>query len=389
MTAKLIALGAIVALLLIPAPVQAQDGAVLTVPGVQKMTLGGELRWRADTREQTNKATNNTSRFRLFMDMQVNDRVSAFIETQYVKSDSELGGTFNGANVFQAYGKVTDVFDMADVQFGRFEMKYGNGRLLADNWWAHSGRTFSGLRASIKQEGYKFDVLHVRPVTDINPGTSDNKTISGLYFENSAEAFNYDAYALQVNADAAGQDFWTYGALLDGNRMGLDWDFEYAVQNGDFDGAAEFDGDMLVLNVNKDMGDGLNLGFGYEAYGQNWQMIGALGHCYSGWADIVRWRNYEDVILRASMPVMDGWKGFAEFHNFTQTTLEVMDYAGGPMVNFDGVSDDLGSEIDLYMKGKIGKRAGLFLGVSQFNPGDAAVNQEKMTWMFAQINMKF
>jgi hypothetical protein len=89
------------------------------------------------------------------------------------------------------------------------------------------------------------------------------------------------------------------------------------------------------------------------------------------------------------MPVMDGWKGFAEFHNFTQTTLEVMDYAGGPMVNFDGVSDDLGSEIDLYMKGKIGKRAGLFLGVSQFNPGDAAVNQEKMTWMFAQINMKF
>ncbi|MBT4560683.1 MAG: hypothetical protein HOC43_07530, partial [Planctomycetes bacterium] len=53
MTAKLIALGAIVALLLIPAPVQAQDGAVLTVPGVQKMTLGGELRWRADTREQT------------------------------------------------------------------------------------------------------------------------------------------------------------------------------------------------------------------------------------------------------------------------------------------------------------------------------------------------
>jgi hypothetical protein len=195
--------------------VQAQDGAVLTVPGVQKMTLGGELRWRADTREQTNAnfGTKNTSRFRLFMDMQVNDRVSAFIETQYVESDSELGSAFTGANVFQAYGKVTDVFDLADVQFGRFEMKYGNGRILADNWWADTGRTYEGLRSSMNMEGHKLDLIYVRPVLDISPGTSNEKTISGLYFENSTDLFNYDAYAFDINEDGD-TDFRTYGPYL-------------------------------------------------------------------------------------------------------------------------------------------------------------------------------
>ncbi|MBT7319638.1 MAG: alginate export family protein [Planctomycetes bacterium] len=393
MTAKLIALGAIVALLLIPAPVQAQDGAVLTVPGVQKMTLGGELRWRADTREQTNKATNNTSRFRLFMDMQVNDRVSAFIETQYVESDSELGSAFTGANVFQAYGKVTDVFDLADVQFGRFEMKYGNGRILADNWWADTGRTYEGLRSSMNMEGHKLDLIYVRPVLDISPGTSNEKTISGLYFENSTDLFNYDAYAFDINEDGD-TDFRTYGALLDGTNMGLAWDFEYAIQNGE--GEVDRDDSMLIMNVKKDMGEGLILGLGYESYSETYEMIGSLGHCYSGWADIVRWKNYEDVILSASMPVMDGWKGFAEYHNFSMETIRgsvssPYKYKGGnASFNSNGqASDDLGNEIDLYIKGNLGKRTGLFLGISRFMPGDAADNQFNQTWMFAQINMKF
>jgi len=405
MTAKLIALSAITALLLIPAPVQAQDGAVLTAPGVQKLTIGGEMRWRAESRDGNTFTakkdgtvtavdyTANTARFRLFMDAQVNDRVNAFIELQKLKSSRDLGDSFEGNTVYQAYGKVADVFDLADVKFGRFKMKYGNGRMIGDNWWAPTARSFEGLHASVKQEGHKFDLFSVRPAAGFHPSYKDGTeehTLSGLYFENSAEMFNYDAYILKMDFDDAKQDFMTYGVLLDGNNMGLSWNLEYALQNGTGIGEDEWDGDMLVLDATKDMGDGLKLGFGYEVYAPDFQRVHPLGHCYSGWQDIVRWTNYNDFILKASMPVMDGWKGFAEIHNFTEESIsETSEYPGASINGFDQDSDDIGTEIDLYFKGKLGKRTGLFVGVSQFNPGDATLNQDKQTWMFAQINMKF
>ncbi|NQU47532.1 MAG: alginate export family protein [Planctomycetes bacterium] len=369
--------------------VEAQNA---TAPGVDSLEISGSFRLRGETRIPDTGSSTRTygARARLRLDSQVDDFISAALELQW----NGTAGAAVGHQLHQGFFTLADLFNVVDLQVGRFEMKYGNQRMVSPLDWSNFGRSWDGARFSHNAPDYNLDVFITKPV--IMQGATGgatpngNRNFNGLYYERTIGDINTDFYFF--NRQDGVRDDFTIGFLLDGAIEEYTWSAELAKQFGDSSTVgADADGYALALRTDTKLDGDFKVGLGFEyASGQDsssdstaFAPLFGFDHKYQGNMDLFGWTNLMDLAVRTGAPIDDNWGWYGDLHLFSQPEEEV---AGESF---------LGTEIDLGLKGHIGQNAMFWGGISHFLEGDdgATVSSgaalEDQTWLFAQVGVKF
>jgi hypothetical protein len=405
MTSKLPFLAASAALAGL-APLSAQDGGVpvTATSGIDALTIDGQLRFRADQRDPMTPVANMESvssqfaRLRLGVGAQLDANTSAYLQLQEsINSVGDGQGMSTMGTVHQAYGRMNNLFDMMDVQIGRFEMKYGNQRMVSPLDWSNFGRAWDGVRVGHTGQNYSFDAFTTQAVDTQGAllGTTD-EGFHGVYFEYDInEQFALDLYGFHRRVVPGWADN-TYGFLLEGDYGELDWELEYAMQDGDhFNLSAS--GTAMALGVNYDLGGGMMVGAGYEyasgADGNDDAFVPLyhFGHAYNGHQDLVTWSNLQDIVVRSKFPVNNDWDLHGDIHLLSKAEDNdaVAFGAGAPGATSVAGESEIGTEIDVYLKGQLAENVDVWTGVSSFSAGDAIANGDDQMWVFFQVAFNF
>ncbi len=405
MTSKLPFLAATAALAGL-APLSAQDGGtpVTAKGGIDALTIDGQLRFRADQRDPISPVTgmeadsSQSARFRLGIGAQLDANNSAYLQLQETVNMAGDGqGVAAAGSVHQAYGRMNNLFDAVDVQIGRFEMKYGNQRMVSPLDWSNVGRAWDGLRVGHTVENYRFDVFTTQPVAGQGaPAGATNREFHGLYFEYDMEQFRLDLYGFHRRNGVAWADD-TFGFLLEGDYDELGWEIEFATQTGDH-GAMEAAGQAFAILVDYDLGGGITVGGGLEhasgADGTDDRFVPLFhfGHFYNGHQDIVTWSNLNDLVLKTKFPINESWNLHGDLHLLSKAEdTDAVQFGGGAggATSAAGNDSDIGTEIDLYLKGKLANNVSVWTGVSSFTAGDAIATGDDQLWAFFQVVFGF
>ena len=370
-------------------PAFAQQAEVpATAPSVDSLKIAGTFRLRGEGRSPEVSGTSREylARVRLNFDIQVDDFIGAFIEFQ----NSTEAGAESDSDLHQAYATLSDLFNLVDLQVGRFEMQYGNQRMVSPLDWSNTGRAWDGARFQHNGSEYTFDVFITKPVENQGGSLNTNRNFSGAYYERKFAEIDTDWYLF--SRQDGGRDDYTLGFLLEGEVEGYSWDAELAAQFGDADAGVDAGGLAFALRADTKVAGDWKIGLGYEyASGDTNTADGDddgfaplfdFGHAYHGNQDLLIWNNLSDFVIRTAAPIDDNWNWYGDLHIFYQAEEEV---ATG--------EDYLGLEVDLGLKGYIGQNVLFWGGVSQFIAGDTnqingALNEDE-TWVFAQVGLRF
>ena len=375
------------------------------------LEIGGQLRFRADMRDANgvtaglDSQSGQTGRLRLNFGATINEYNKVFVELQnsmgepggVFRATSNVGGNDMGGNtVHQAYVKMENlVNDMFDLKMGRMELKYGNQRMISPLDWSNTGHAWDAMVVSRSADGYKADMILSQAV--IGQGAPDaNDSLYGIYFERTFGDIDVDFYTFHRHLNIGFSDD-TFGFLAEGANFGANWSVEYATQTGDHNGI-DAGGSALAMRADMAVQEGLTVGLGYElASGVDgtddaFRPLYNFAHAYQGHQDIVTWSNLQDIVIRTKYVVASNWNAHADLHMLSKAEDNDAIYFGGGAGA--GAADiagegDIGTEIDVYMKGSLSKNVGAWFGVSQFSAGDAIVNGEDQSWIFAQLVFNF
>jgi Alginate export len=380
---------ALAATLALGTQVQAQE-AMTTAPGVDSLKIAGTFRLRAEGRNFENSGSRRdyTTRVRLNFDMQVDDFVGAFIELQY----NTNAGAQTNQDLHQAYATLSDLFNVVDMQVGRFEMSYGNQRMISPLDWSNTGRAWDGARFQHNAPNYKLDFFVTKIVEGQGApatGAAPNRNFNGFYYERKIGDVDTDVYAF--NRQDGTRDDFTVGFLVEGEVSDFSWSGEFASQFGDAAVGVDAGGLAVALAADTKVVGDFKVGLGFEyasgddgsdpTKNDSFVPLFDFGHKYHGQMDLLDWTNLMDLILRTGAPIDDNWRWYGDLHLFTQAEK-------------DGAGEDfLGTELDLGIEGFIGQNVKFLGGISQFVAGDTALINgalnEDQTWIFAQIGLRF
>ncbi|MAW61655.1 MAG: hypothetical protein CMJ94_12610 [Planctomycetes bacterium] len=370
-------------------PAVAQQAEVpATAPEVDSLKISGTFRLRGEGRSPDMSASQRDylARVRLNFDIQVDDFIGAFIEFQ----NATTAGAESDQDLHQAYATLSDLFNLVDMQVGRFEMKYGNQRMVSPLDWSNTGRAWDGARFQHNSTDYTFDFFLTKPVEGQGGSANGNRNFTGLYYERKLGEIDTDWYLF--SRQDGGRDDYTLGFLLEGEVEGYSWDAELAAQFGDADVGVDAGGLALALRADTKVAGDWKIGVGYEyASGDTNTADGSddgfaplfdFGHAYHGNQDLLIWNNLSDFVIRTAAPIDDNWNWYGDLHIFYQAEEEV-----------SSGEDYLGLELDLGLKGYVGQNVLFWGGLSQFIAGDTdqrngALNEDE-TWIFAQVGLRF
>ncbi|MBT3339376.1 MAG: alginate export family protein [Planctomycetes bacterium] len=382
----------------------AQSGAIQSAEGLDNIHFGAELRFRTETYnpirpiDGLDSDSTSAGRARLYFSAEVEDHLSAFLEFQGAAVDS---GSESDSSLHQGWGRLNHLGGSASLQFGRFEMDYGNGRMVSSFDWSATGRAWDGLRWHSKLDNLLVDAFWTRPVAGQGAPLGGRDSFGGLYASLIDSPLGMDIYAFSRNQDSTtlnrARDF-TYGAIFSGSPgPGMSWSLEGAYQTGDH-GASEASAHAMAFRFDIESGPEVSFGFGYElASGDNDSLDGNAkeflplydsGDVWHGTMDLFSWTNLQDFVLRARVGFDDAWAFHTELHQFSLAK----DGGDNPfhdsavVLSADG---DLGTELDLFVTGALNDFAHLRVGVSEFFAGDAIINGDNQMWSFAQIELRF
>ncbi|RMH01269.1 MAG: hypothetical protein D6702_11865 [Planctomycetota bacterium] len=393
------------------APLTAQEGGGVPVTvnsGIDALTIDGQLRFRADQRDPVSPVTGMESassqwgRFRLGVGAQIDANNSAYLQLQESINNTTARdgqGMATMSSVHQAYGRMNNLFDMADLQVGRFEMSYGRQRMVSPLDWSNTGRAWDGVRVLRQGESYTVDLFATQPVAGQGaPLGTTNNDFAGLYFQYDWDEFALDLYGFHRRLGGVAQ--WaddTYGFLLEGDYGELAWNIEFATQSGDH-GALNAAGQAAALGIDYDLGGGIMIGGGFEyASGRDkkddrFVPLYHFGHAYNGHQDIVTWSNLQDLVLRSKFPINDDWNLHGDIHLLSRAeNKDAVQFGSGAAgaVTAAGTNSDIGTEVDLYLKGSMAENVDIWTGVSSFTAGDAIKNGDDQLWVFFQVVFGF
>lgn len=381
-----------------------QDKPVLQAIGIDQLVLGGEVRLRWESRDPLpptrsgNSRSDGSGRFRLHLDAAVDEHLSAFVQFQQSVLDE---GDTSRSFLHQGYASLKGVASAFDLQVGRFEMQYGNQRMISPLDWSQIARAWDGARAVFASADgqWQGDLFWTRPVEDQVMNVPDGE-FGGLYGQWNGAPIAVDGYILRRNQ--AVLDDYTIGALVDGGPGELTWNVEAAVQVGDhgpLDAFAYAFAGRLDWHFQGE--NGASLGVGYElASGDSDPTDGDSGtffrlfnfdHAYQGYADIVIWQNVQDFVLRSWWPVGNGWgvSGDVHFLNLANEDDALYTGLGGAGAVATGSDSHVGTEVDVTLRGTFLNRLEIWTGVAQFFAGDAIANDDDQLWVFAQAGIRF
>lgn len=386
--------------LLLAAAAQDPGGIVLT-KGDNQITLGAALRFRSEWRDPSLATTGSNSdtfslgRFRAHFDYALNDKASAFLQFQETVMPD---GVPSADTLHQAYGRLHDVYGLADLQVGRFEMNYGGELLISPGDWSPTGTAFDGVRVGRGGEGYQVDFFLTQPVEGQGVPVGMDQAFYGFYGTFHQNASRYEAYVLarddRHDASAGTDDITFGGRYLWKQQDGFDFMVEAALQTGDH-GASDAAGALFTADlahpVGEDVGVGLNVlyasGDGDPADGDDdaFQPLYNTAHKFVGKSDLFRVTNVLDVQPYVSFNAPQGWKLIGAVHLLTLADDDgaLPDLRGG-MVKAPG-EGDLGIQLEVLAWKTIFEEIDLHLGVSQFLAGDAIANGDDQLWAMVQL----
>ena len=386
-------------------PAQEPEGAVLRAPGLESLTLGGQLRVRLESRDTFPPTTAGTSastqlgRLRVHMDAQLDSAFGAFVELQ--ESINSQGSPDANGEVHQAYGRWNGALSGVDLQVGRMELSYGNQRMVSPLDWSNTGRAWDGARAQVRLGEVQVDSFLTKPVAGQgSPGGLGTENFSGVYLMWEEGGYSLDAYVFRFQDSPTAIEEYTYGGLAEGSIADFSYSLEAAFQSGDH-GALKAGGNALAARVGWSPATNWDLELGYEyASGdsnpadgkdETFRPLFDFSHAWHGQQDIVVWRNLEDIIFHAGYRFKEGWKVYGDLHLLSQAETSDALYTGlgGTGAVASGTDDSIGTELDLGVKGALSESADLWVGVSQFWAGDAILNGDDQLWLFAQVVLNF
>ncbi|HEX9793365.1 MAG TPA: alginate export family protein [Planctomycetota bacterium] len=379
------------------------DGAVLRAPGLESLELGGQLRLRFESRDPAPPTTagrsmsNGSARIRLHLDAVLDDTFGAFVQFQESIASQ---GSVSMSSVRQAVGRARGLADgRLDLEAGRMELNYGMQRMISPLDWSQTGRAWDGGRAIFREGEIRADLFWTQAVQ--NQGAPyGGVDFGGVYAQWAGDPITVDVYALRRRDEMIGVSDTTLGALLRGAYDGWNWHAEGASQSGDH-GPLDAGGYAVAAGIEHVFRCGSRLGARYELAsgdadptdGQDdtFRLLFDFGHAYQGHADIVRWQNLQDIVVTASVPAGGGFDVHSDLHllSLHERADALYPGAGAAGATASGSASDLGTEVDVYVKGPLGDSVAMWAGVSQFFAGDALAAGDDQTWIFVQGVLSF
>ena len=375
------------------------------------LEISGQLRFRGDVRDVNgvtdvlDAQSGQNVRLRLSFATSIDEYNKVVFDLQNILGEpgGVFGGTTNvdglgrGNTVHQAYADMSQLFnDTFDLRIGRMELQYGNQRMISPLDWSSTGRAWDGLLISRESADYSADIIISQAV--LGQGASDaDDSLAGVYYQRKIGDIDFDAYVFRRHTGIGWSDN-TLGVLAEGTELDVDWSFEFAMQDGEHGGGQNAGGSALAIRADMDLQDGLTVGIGYElATGVDgsddaFRPLYNNDHGYQGHQDIVTWSNLQDLVLRAKFQLASNWNAHADLHLLSKAEDTDQIYFGGGAgdnpehVNGEG---DIGTEFDLYLTGTLSPRVDAWFGISSFTAGDAILNGEDQSWIFAQVVFNF
>lgn len=155
-------------------------------------------------------------------------------------------GTADALDVHQAYFKLNNLFNLPlNVKVGRFEANYGPQRLIGAVGWHNIGRSFDGVVFNIVNNFADVDFFNfVVAEATIDTSIDEDFTVRGVYANlKLIKGHSSQAFAIQDG------DRMTFGGYGKGTFAGVNYEAEFAIQNGAESGAVNYGGMMYGFNA--------------------------------------------------------------------------------------------------------------------------------------------
>ncbi len=394
----------------------------------------GEFRWRSeadgkDFSSDTDMATYSKLRTRLGLKWK-SSNLKGFLQIQYPHDIGWDSGDLmvdNNIDMHQAYFKIDPLICKGlGFKAGRFEMKYGDERLIGAVGWSNIGRTFDGMVISHKYGPFWWDLFLTKQVERSDPDSDTGKEkddlFSGLWA--GFKPMNIQAFVLHdrkagqkptggwhatVSRFTPGVHHWKF---YEGLNLAVLFDFAYQMGTlKDIDSVAnevvETDVSawmaMLSLGYKLDVGPGFWFGAGFDMTSgddpetadknEGFDNLYYTGHKWRGYMDYFVESDFmdetnpglQDIFVNAivNSPIFEGCHLLIEFHLFS-TMQDYMNYN-----NEEATA--LGNELNVVRLHKLKNGLAFEAGLGYFMPAEdwKGTEADNSLWGYFQLNKKF
>jgi len=392
-----------------------------TAAADQQASFGAELRWRPESSRAELASGTETEgtqflRTRLTANFMANPNTSAMVQVQDSRTFGQVneeGESTSGSltessdlGIHQAFLQFNEVIPRGPgFQAGRFEMNYGNERVLSGANWSNTGRAFDGARASLHRPNFDIDVFTATLVERVGGTAADDVQLSGFY---STFPMAHSDFFLLYDFDAqkAGEfrslKRWTAGTYTKQTFGQFDFTGNGALQFGT--SASEdslgngtetdlsaylFTGELgCAFSPNARVAAGLDFSSGddpdsdsYNAYDNAYYEA----HTFRGLMDQFVASNPQglmDLFASCRLSPHPSWTLEVAGHNFTTA----QDYAS---VIDDAATSSVGSELDLSVSTKALSSATITAGGAAFFQSEdfGGPNPDTETWGFLEVTV--
>ena len=402
--------------------------AAAAVPEAPKLNFSGQIRARAETASIESYSTPlkrrgydaTLLRTRLGIGVDAGQGVKGFLQLQDSRNwGSEATVAANSANVdlHQGYVDLLDLFGKPlDVRFGRMELKYGDQRLVSPLDWSNIARAWDGARLRWRDSSFTVDAFET-VVKEVNTARR-NGHFWGLYASHAAvprhefDAFLFgrdqgDASFTNEHGTRGNRSDRTLGARFKGAAAGADYSGEAAWQFGRTAGQrarawgmATTAGYTFERPIKPRVGVEYDFASGdsdpSDNIAQTFDPLFPFQHFYQGYQDIFAWKNGHAFKAGVSVDPKPDWRAQADLHHFRlhHSFDSWYDAAGSSLARSatGSAGKDIGTELDLHVKGRFRGVIGLWFGYSRFFAGSfvkATTGRGDRDWGFFQATFDF
>lgn len=427
---------------LLAAPLFAQDPAqkepakepagcnVTTVPGVRKLSLGGQYRLRYEglfnyDLDNDAGADNDyfTQRVRVNLGVEINDMFSTFFQVQDAREWGEEASTVDdAADGFDLHQGYLDVRDNpwfgGNTRVGRQEINLGDQRLIGALDWKSSARAFDGILQSWKFEPGTLLAFAIQAREVLDNSNNDARVFGGYFAGKLGDKTTDDFYLILLQDDGT-----TPGATQQRFTLGTRWitkptdplelGLEVATQFGDVAGADIPIGDTYAFHVHGTWAfdgawkprltvacDGASGNDPTTADNERFNNLFPTAHAHWGMMDLAQWENLFNPWVRVAISPCGDCTWSLTWHHLA--AMESGDAFRGPNATLSAGnpswSKTMGEEIDLMWNRVLhageGVTSGLQVGYGLFVPGsgakDANAGHDDLAhFLYAQFDLRF
>lgn len=398
----------------------------------KKIEFSGQLRLRYESQQNFDLIYNRPSvdpgvedndddfllsQLRLFLDLRPNEYVQVHFtfmdareffsdQINHDQLDKVSRNTFkNEMDIYEGYLKLKLGECPLWLQLGRQELVYGDRRLLGNNVWRNTGRSFDAARLIYEKEDVKIDFfVGNRVLVDSNawdePDYHDNLMGAYATIKNLPQGLQ-DIYLIYRDNNPALLEEYTLGTRIVGDEGPFDWNLEGAYQWGTAPDTVALNRKGKVLDqeawaVHAELGYTCkphplkprlaveyNFATGDEdpldGSNNTFDQLFPTNHVPWGIMDFIGWKNMHSVAPRLSWVQCKDLKITTEWHFFwldEEQNDAWYDSAGRAFRNAGGkdVSSFLGHEFNIHATYKISEQLEMETGYGHFFAGQYAAD---------------